>query len=102
VAIRVPAAPIPVAIVSLSGLPITATSANLSGAAECTTADAVRMQLQDRLTVIIDGGPSPRDIPSTIVDLSGDFGIPWTVQREGAIPAHEIANLLGGEIESAS
>lgn len=102
VAIRVPAAPIPVAIVKLSGLPLTATSANLSGAAECTTADAVRMQLQDRLTVIIDGGPSPREIPSTIVDLSGDFGIPWTIQREGAIPAHEIAGLLGGEIESAS
>jgi L-threonylcarbamoyladenylate synthase len=102
VAIRVPAAPIPVAIVRLSGIPMTATSANLSGASECTTADAVRVQLHDRLTVIIDGGPSPRDIPSTIVDLSGDFGIPWHIQREGAISAHEIATLLGGEALSAS
>ncbi|HWR16384.1 MAG TPA: L-threonylcarbamoyladenylate synthase [Terriglobales bacterium] len=102
VAIRVPASPIPVAIVRLAGLPITATSANLSGAAECTTAEAVRSQLRDRLQVIIDGGPSPRDIPSTIVDLSGDFGRGWQVQREGAIPTQEIAAVLGGEAQGAS
>lgn len=102
VAIRVPASKIAVEIVRLSGIPITATSANLSGAAECTTADAVRTQLRDRLTVIIDGGPSPRDIPTTIVDLSGDYGRSWYVQRDGAIPAHEIAAALGGEALSAS
>jgi L-threonylcarbamoyladenylate synthase len=102
VAIRVPDSMIPVAIVRLAGLPITATSANLSGAAECTTADAVRSQLRDRLTVIIDGGPSPRAVPSTIVDLSGDYGRPWHIQREGAIPAQEIVRALGGEALSAS
>jgi len=102
VAIRVPASAIPVAIVKLAGLPITATSANLSGASECTTAEEVRTQLRDRLTIIVDGGPSPRAMPSTIVDLSGDFGLSWHIQREGAIPAHEIATILGGEAQSAS
>jgi L-threonylcarbamoyladenylate synthase len=101
VAIRVPAAPIPVAVIRLSGLPLTATSANLSGASECTTAEAVRDQLRDRLHVIIDGGPSPREVASTIVDLSGDFGT-WHIQREGAIPAQEIAKALGEEAQSAS
>ena len=100
VAIRVPAASIPVAVIRATGLPITATSANLSGAAECITAEAVRDQLRDRLGVIIDGGPSPRDMPSTIVDLSGDFG-DWYIQREGAIPAHHIVAALGEEAQSA-
>jgi tRNA threonylcarbamoyl adenosine modification protein (Sua5/YciO/YrdC/YwlC family) len=100
VAIRIPAAAIPVALIRLAGLPLTATSANLSGAAECTTAEAVRDQLRDRLPVIIDGGPSPRDVASTIVDLSGDSGS-WHVQREGAIPLQEIAKALGEGAQSA-
>jgi tRNA A37 threonylcarbamoyladenosine synthetase subunit TsaC/SUA5/YrdC len=87
-------------VIRLSGLPLTATSANLSGASECTTADAVREQLRDRLPVIIDGGPSPREVASTIVDLSGDYGT-WHVQREGAIPAQEIAKALGEGAQSA-
>jgi tRNA threonylcarbamoyl adenosine modification protein (Sua5/YciO/YrdC/YwlC family) len=93
VALRVPAAAIPLAVVKQAGIPITATSANLSGASECTTAVAVRDQLQDRISIIIDGGDSPRDVASTIVDLSGDQGR-WRVLREGAIPAEEITKLL--------
>ena len=42
VALRVPAAEIPLAVVRAAKIPITATSANLSGAAECTTAEQVR------------------------------------------------------------
>jgi len=96
VALRVPSANIPLAVIKAAGVPITATSANLSGASECTTATAVRDQLQDRISIIVDGGPSPRDIPSTIVDLSGDEGR-WHIIREGAIPRQQIADLLGDE-----
>ncbi len=97
VALRVPAANIPLAVIRQAQLPITATSANLSGSAECTTAQAVREQLGDRLNFIVDGGTSPREVASTIVDLTVDeIGQPcWRVQREGAIPAREIAALLG-------
>ena len=49
VALRVPKAPIPLAVVQAAQIPITATSANLSGESECTTALAVRDQLQDRI-----------------------------------------------------
>ncbi len=96
VALRVPSANIPLAVIRSAGVPLTATSANLSGAAECTTAVAVRDQLQDRISIIVDGGPSPRDIASTIVDLSGDEGR-WHVIREGAIPRQQILDLLGDE-----
>lgn len=90
VALRVPAAEIPLAVVRAAGLPVTATSANLSGAAECTTAVEVRDQLQDRIGIIVDGGTSPREIASTIVDLTDDEAR-WRVIREGAIPSQTIS-----------
>src|SRR5439155_19373661 len=65
VALRVPAASIPMAVMKAAGIPITATSANVSGASECTTADGVREQLGKAIPIIVDGGTSPRDIPST-------------------------------------
>lgn len=56
VALRVPASEIPLAVVRAAKIPITATSANLSGAAECTTAEQVRDQLENRISLIVDGG----------------------------------------------
>ena len=93
VALRVPSAKIPLAVIKSAGIPITATSANLSGASECTTAEEVRDQLQGRISVIVDGGTSPRDIPSTIVDLT-DQEARWTVMREGAIAGQEISEFF--------
>ncbi len=92
-ALRVPEAAIPRAVVARLGLPITATSANLSGHPECAYASAVYDQLGDKLPLIIDGGPTPRTQPTTIVDLSGG-GNSWMILREGAIPTHEIALAL--------
>lgn len=94
VALRIPSANIPLSVIRAAGVPITATSANLSGASECTSAGAVRDQLQERISIIVDGGPSPRDVSSTIVDLS-EGG--WRVLREGAVPRQAIADTLGGE-----
>jgi len=93
VALRVPSAKIPLAVIQAAGIPITATSANLSGASECTTAEQVRDQLQDRISIIVDGGTSPREVASTIVDLS-DHEARWRVIREGAIPAQEISTFF--------
>ena len=93
VALRVPDAAIPRAVVEAFGLPITATSANLQGAAECTHAAAVRDQIGDRIPLIIDGGPTGHALPTTIVDLSLGPGR-WEILREGAIPTHEIVMVL--------
>jgi len=43
----------------------------------------------------VDGGQSPRDMPSTIVDLTSEDG--WRLLRQGAIPSEQIAELLGQE-----
>jgi len=93
VALRVPKAPIPLAVVQAAQIPITATSANLSGESECTTALAVRDQLQDRIAIIVDGGTSPREVASTIIDLT-DEEARWRIMREGAIPAQEISEFF--------
>lgn len=93
VALRVPDAAIPRAVVRCLGLPVTATSANVLGAPECTHAIGVRDQLGDRIPLIVDGGPTARTLPTTIVDLSAGGGM-WQVLREGAIPTHEIALAL--------
>ena len=93
VALRVPEASIARAVVARLGLPITATSANLHGYPECTYANCVREQLGDQVPLIVDGGPTARSVPTTIVDLSGG-GNSWMIVREGAIPTHEIALTL--------
>jgi L-threonylcarbamoyladenylate synthase len=93
VALRVPNAKIPLAVVRAAGIPITATSANLSGESECTTALAVRDQIGMRIPIIVDGGTSPREVASTIVDLT-DEEARWKVLREGAIPSQEISEFF--------
>jgi L-threonylcarbamoyladenylate synthase len=93
VALRVPNSKIPLAVVQAARIPITATSANLSGESECTSAEAVRDQLGVRIPIIVDGGASPREVASTIIDLT-DEEARWKVLREGAIPTHEISEFF--------
>lgn len=93
VALRVPNANIPLEVIKAAGIPITATSANLSGESECTSAEAVREQLGVRIPIIVDGGSSPREIASTIVDLT-DEEARWKILREGAIAAQEISEFF--------
>ena len=94
VAVRLPASALSRALARLSGTPITATSANLSGQPEPTTAAEVATALGEHLDMIIDGGPSPLRVPSTLVDATAD---PPLVLREGAIPSEKIWSVLGKE-----
>ena len=93
VALRIPDSAIPRAVIERFGLPITATAANLQGASECTHAACVRDQIGDRIPLIVDGGPTGRSLPTTIVDLSLGDGR-WEILREGAIPTHEVVMVL--------
>lgn len=70
VAVRLPDHPCPQALVSAVGAPITGTSANRHGGPEPTSPEEVQRQLGNRLSLILDGGPSPRAVPSTVVDVT--------------------------------
>ncbi len=92
VAVRVPAHPVPVALVEGVGVPIVGTSANLSGAPSLLTADEVQAQFSNQVDLIIDGGRCPGGRESTIVDVTGETPM---VLREGAIPIGELRRVCG-------
>jgi L-threonylcarbamoyladenylate synthase len=71
VAVRVPDHPALRNLIARLGRPLAATSANLHGHANPVTAQNVVAQLGHRLPLVLDGGPTPGDVPSTIVDLTG-------------------------------
>ena len=73
------------------GVPLTGTSANLSGSPTCESGEEVFRQLGDRIPVILDAGETPDMLPSTIVELRGDH---WCIGRQGAVPAEVIHNAL--------
>ena len=93
IGLRLPSAPVAVALVSAAGFPITATSANRTGEPDAATAAQVEHSLGERLVLILDGGPSQAAKPSTVVRLTGPE---YEVLREGAISRHEIADFLAG------
>jgi L-threonylcarbamoyladenylate synthase len=89
IGIRVSSHPVADSLSNSLGGPITATSANLSGAAECTTAGEVLASLGDRVALVIDGGPTQGGKGSTLIDPTVD---PPACLREGAIPFSVIMN----------
>ena len=72
--------------------PITATSANISGNPECTTAQEVSDRIGPLVDLIIDGGQTRGGKGSTMLDVTT---FPPVVLREGAIAESHITEILG-------
>jgi L-threonylcarbamoyladenylate synthase len=72
VALRMPQDPVALELLAQTG-PMAVSSANLTGQPAATTADGAREQFGDLVEVYLDGGPCQADVPSTIVDLTGDM-----------------------------
>jgi L-threonylcarbamoyladenylate synthase len=87
VGVRVPAHLVTRALCRACGCPLTATSANLSGAAPSASPDDIARTLADRIDVLVDAGMAPGGPPSTIVDVTGNAPV---LVREGAILWEEI------------
>jgi L-threonylcarbamoyladenylate synthase len=73
--------------------PLTATSANLAGEKELAEPAGVIALFEGKVDLIVDGGPAPGGLPSTIVDLTAPAP---RVLREGRIPAARIEAVLRG------
>jgi L-threonylcarbamoyladenylate synthase len=91
VAVRIPPAAWLRRLVAEIGVPITATSANVSGEKELSDPVEVIRLFDGKVEVIVDGGPTPGGLSSTIVDISGDRP---RVLREGAVPASALSSFL--------
>jgi L-threonylcarbamoyladenylate synthase len=91
VAIRVPDHAVARQLAGACGFPIVATSANRSGDAAATTADAVVAAIGDVVDLVLDGGATPGSAPSTIVDARGPEPI---LIRAGAVPFSRVLEAL--------
>ena len=90
IAVRVPSHPIARAILIALGRPVVAPSANRSGHVSPTTAQHVLADLRGRIELIVDGGPTPMGLESTIVACL-DRPV---LLRPGALPRADIERLL--------
>ena len=91
-AVRVPDHPVGHALLAAAGRPLAAPSANPSGALSPTTAAHVAQGFEDRVPLILDGGPCPVGLESTVLDLSGTNPV---LLRPGGIAAEALESLLG-------
>ena len=92
VAVRCPAHPVARKLIELSGVPIAAPSANLSGSPSPTVASHVIDDMNGRVDVIIDGGSAEFGLESTIVKIDSDGEL--TLLRPGKITVEDLLTVV--------
>lgn len=97
VAVRMPDHEVAIELLARTG-PLAVSSANKSGLPAATDADAAESMLGDAVEVLLDAGESAGEVPSTIVDVTGETG---RVLRLGAVSLerlNEIVSPIGAQI----
>lgn len=97
VALRVPGHPLALALLAAFGGGIAAPSANRYGRVSPTSAEHVREELGDTVDLVLDGGPCPIGIESTIMDLSSTTA---RILRPGAVTERALRRVLGTPVMS--
>jgi tRNA threonylcarbamoyl adenosine modification protein (Sua5/YciO/YrdC/YwlC family) len=95
VAVRMPHDPVALELLGRTG-PMAVSSANLTGQPAATDADQAAEMLADKVAVILDGGPSVDDRPSTIVDCTSARP---RLLRVGAVSVAELRTVLAGKAD---
>ncbi|MBI5165676.1 MAG: threonylcarbamoyl-AMP synthase [Magnetospirillum sp.] len=93
IAVRIPDHGVARALIKIAGRPLAAPSANTSGRVSPTRAEHVAACLDERVAMILDGGPCRVGVESTVLDLSGPTPV---LLRPGGITAEALAAVLGG------
>jgi L-threonylcarbamoyladenylate synthase len=83
ISVRMPLHPVALDVLAATG-PLAATGAQRSGSVAPRSCAEAEEHLGDAVSVYLDGGPAPAELPSTVVDLTGP--VP-TLLREGGFPA---------------
>lgn len=92
VAIRMPSNIIAKAIITFSGVPIAAPSANISGKPSGTNIQDIRKELESKVSVIIDGGDSEIGLESTVVKVVDETPV---ILRPGKVTPEQIKEVVG-------
>lgn len=98
IAVRIPDHPLCLELVNQLGHPMAITSANISGMQTHKTAQDVAKQLGPRVPLVLDGGMSQQDAPSTLVDFTGSTP---KLLREGVLSFAQLQYFLP-ELQKAS
>jgi L-threonylcarbamoyladenylate synthase len=91
IGVRLPSDEHALSIVRASGGALTATSANPAGLPPARNASDVARYFHEDLALVIDGGPSLTELPSTVIDVSGERA---RIVREGVVTRSEIEETL--------
>jgi L-threonylcarbamoyladenylate synthase len=92
VALRMPRHPVATALLAAANLPIAAPSANRFGRPSPTCAEHVLDDLGDRVDLILDAGPTPMGVESTVLDLTQT---PPAILRPGGVSREELETFVG-------
>jgi L-threonylcarbamoyladenylate synthase len=99
VALRVPAHPVALALLRASERVLAAPSANRSTRLSPTRAEHVRRDLDGLIDLILDAGPTPGGLESTVLDLTAT---PPRLLRPGLVSPGDIAQVIGAIEQPAS
>ena len=99
VAVRMPNHPVAQTLIREAGTPIAAPSANPFGYVSPTTAQHVAHGLGNKVDLILDGGPCPVGVESTIVSLAGPQP---ELLRPGSITIEQLSSIIGSIRRSSS
>jgi L-threonylcarbamoyladenylate synthase len=92
VGVRVPNHPLTLALLEHVGGALATTSANRSSQPSTRTADEVLAQLPNGFELLLDGGPTPGGVDSTVLDLTASTP---RILRHGALSQAEIEQVTG-------
>jgi L-threonylcarbamoyladenylate synthase len=95
IGLRWPQAEFALRLLSARDQPLTATSANRTGMASPISAEEVRQQFGESLSILVDGGILPSRRASTLLDITTDTPV---LLREGPISLETLREFLGGRI----
>jgi L-threonylcarbamoyladenylate synthase len=92
VAVRIPSHPVAQAVLRACGLPLAAPSANRFGHTSPTTAEHVLADLDGRIDAVLDAGPTPLGVESTVLD---PLHRPPLLLRPGGVTREQLESVLG-------
>ncbi len=92
VGVRMPAHPVALELIRRAEVPVAAPSANLFGHVSPTTAAHVLQDLDGRIDMVLDAGPTSHGVESTVLDPCRS---PMTIYRPGAVTLEQIREVAG-------
>lgn len=92
IGVRIPDSLIAQKLIDACRIPLTATSANISGQPSARSAQDAIDYFGNKIDVVLDGGPSRKELESTVIDLTTPH---VNLLREGQISRDRIETVIG-------